>query len=743
MKLRVLPLRKSLLVIGLALGLMGCREGVDSAGSTPGWSRISPQPMLAQIGEGFSLPAEPGDVTATAAPVAGAVTDSKVDLPAEALPLPPKLSPGVDEVVQLARAEVGDEVLLAYIENSPAVFNLSADDILYLHDLGLSAPVIAAMIRHDQSLPAPAWDAAPAATEPAAAEAPVGPPPSEEAAPATAVAVSTASAPSAETQVTHNYFYNTLSPYGTWVELPEYGWCWRPTVAVIDTSWRPYVHGGRWVYTDYGWYWNSYYSWGWAPFHYGRWHLRGNLGWVWVPDTHWGPAWVTWRHCDGYYGWAPLPPGVVYTSGIGMTYYGSSVSVSFGFGFSSYYYSFVPVRHFYAHRPWNHCVPHGHVGPIYNNSTVINNYVQGDGNNTVINVGPGTGAVAAATRTEVRKVKVREMESGEARLVRAESLSRDGTTLNVYRPRLPEQAATPPAEITRRQQELQTRSRTVAGSEAAQAAVVKARDTRPLSPSLATTSRTAASPSVAPRIAGDGTTGTRAQPSREPAARPSGNMTAPATAPGARSNPATRSEPRRESRAVEPARVPTRTESRPTTTVPSQPASNPAVSPRQRLTQPTTPRPAWSSPAPRTEPVRPPQTSPAPAAPATRVEPARTVNPAYSVTPRPSVQPALRSAPGAPSPASPGTIAPRSSPVPPPASRQAQPGAMRPSVSPSPAPMAPSPSMSAPVPSRAPAPSVVPSRSSGTVAPSPSPSPSRPQSAPSAAPRSSGGTRSR
>ncbi len=194
MKLRVLPMRNSLLVIGLALGLTGCREGVDSARSAPGWSRISPQPMLAQIGEGFALPSEQGDATAKAAPVVGAVTDAGVEVPAEALPLPPKLTPGVDEVVQLARAEVGDEVLLAYIENSPAVFDLSADDILYLHDLGLSAPVIAARIRHDQSLPAPAWDAAPVASEPAAAEAPAGGAPSAEAAPATAVAVSTGSA---------------------------------------------------------------------------------------------------------------------------------------------------------------------------------------------------------------------------------------------------------------------------------------------------------------------------------------------------------------------------------------------------------------------------------------------------------------------------------------------------------------------------------------------------------------------
>jgi hypothetical protein len=702
MKLRRMSFGKSLLAVALGLSVTGCREDNPPNQGGVVLSGISPQPIFAQIGEGLPLAVEqPGVMPPTAESSPGnSAMPQEPRLPPDSVSPPPRVSPGVEEVIQLARAQMDDAVLLAFIENSPARFNLGAEAILYLHDLGLSTEVIAAMIRHDENLPMPDWETpATPVSEPVAVAEPA------EAAPPTAVAVSTGTAPAAGTTVTHNHFYNALAPYGEWMELPEFGWGWRPTVAVVNTSWRPYVHGGRWIFTDCGWYWNSFYSWGWAPFHYGRWH-RSGIGWVWFPDTHWGPAWVSWRHCDGFFGWAPLPPGSRFVWGTGMTFHGSRVSFSYGFGLSSSCFTFVSVRHFHSSRPWNHCVPPGSVGPIYNNSTVINNYVQGDGNNTVINVGPGTGAVAAATRTEVRKVKVREIESGEARLVRAESLSRDGTTLNVYRPRLPEQAATPPAEITRRQQELQTRSRAVAGSEAAQAAVVKARDTRPLSPSLATISRTAASPSVAPRIAGDSTTGTRAQPSREPAARPSGNVTAPATAPGARSNPATRSEP-------------------------------------QRLTQPTTPRPAWSSPAPRTEPVRPPQTSPAPAAPGTRAEPARTVNPAYSVTPRPSVQLAPRPAPGAPSPASPGTIAPRNSPVPQPASRQAQPGAMRPSVSPSPAPAAPSRSMSAPVPSRAPAPAVVPSRSSGTVAPSPSPSPSRPQSAPSAAPRSSGGTRSR
>ena len=33
-------------------------------------------------------------------------------------------------------------------------------------------------------------------------------------------------------EVTVDQFYDTLSPYGTWVYLEGYGRCWRPTVVV-------------------------------------------------------------------------------------------------------------------------------------------------------------------------------------------------------------------------------------------------------------------------------------------------------------------------------------------------------------------------------------------------------------------------------------------------------------------------------------------------------------------------------
>lgn len=101
-------------------------------------------------------------------------------------------------------------------------------------------------------------------------------------------------------------FYSSLSPYGEWVTVGDYGRCWRPIGTPI--GWRPYTDG-HWVWTEYGWTWVSGYPWGWAAFHYGRWTFDPEYGWVWVPDYVWAPAWVEWRWGGGYCGWAPMPPG--------------------------------------------------------------------------------------------------------------------------------------------------------------------------------------------------------------------------------------------------------------------------------------------------------------------------------------------------------------------------------------------------------------------------------------------------
>jgi hypothetical protein len=93
-----------------------------------------------------------------------------------------------------------------------------------------------------------------------------------------------------------------LSPYGSWVDDPEYGRVWHPSVGI---GWAPYVDG-YWTWTPWGWTWVSSEPWAWT-FHYGRWVLTP-FGWEWVPGSVWGPAWVDWFSGDGFVGWAPLAP---------------------------------------------------------------------------------------------------------------------------------------------------------------------------------------------------------------------------------------------------------------------------------------------------------------------------------------------------------------------------------------------------------------------------------------------------
>src|SRR6266850_148074 len=120
------------------------------------------------------------------------------------------------------------------------------------------------------------------------------------------------------TEVVVTTFHNDLLPHGYWVDIPEYGRCWRP--ARVDKRWRPYTVG-HWVWTDAGWSWESEEAWGYATYHYGRWFEDRKHGWVWMPGTTWAPAWVAWRSGGGYIGWAPLGPTVRDTGEVHITEY--------------------------------------------------------------------------------------------------------------------------------------------------------------------------------------------------------------------------------------------------------------------------------------------------------------------------------------------------------------------------------------------------------------------------------------
>lgn len=124
---------------------------------------------------------------------------------------------------------------------------------------------------------------------------------------------------------TNRYYVGSedLDVYGHWVNVPDYGRVWSPTVGA---GWSPY-RVGRWVWEPYwGWTWVSHEPWGWTPYHYGRWFLYGK-SWMWWPGPvdgegnyrpEWAPAYVSFfgfgSHRGvfggfGSVGWLPLGPG--------------------------------------------------------------------------------------------------------------------------------------------------------------------------------------------------------------------------------------------------------------------------------------------------------------------------------------------------------------------------------------------------------------------------------------------------
>ncbi|MGC3961592.1 MAG: hypothetical protein QM813_27815 [Verrucomicrobiota bacterium] len=347
--------------------------------------------------------------------------------PAEAVvPANLRVTRALGDVIQLAQSGVEESIMLTYVTNSPAAFLLGAEEIVYLKDLGVPSSVITSMMQRDQALrnqwgmtTVAATAANPTNDEPIA----IAPTYANQPAPA---------AEPAPAEVSETYFYDTLSPYGNWVEVDGYGRCWRPTVVAYYPSWRPYCDNGRWVYSDCGWYWASGYSWGSVAFHYGRWFSHPRYGWCWWPNNVWAPSWVSWRYDNSYCGWAPLPPNSIYTPGVGLTYFGASVGVSFGFQLGVGSYTYVPWGRVCDPYPYRHCAPQAQVVAIHGKTTPANHYGPGS-NNRVENRGIAPERYQEHARTELRTVKIRE-EATRGGGPRPERFEGNGRTLVVNRP---------------------------------------------------------------------------------------------------------------------------------------------------------------------------------------------------------------------------------------------------------------------------------------------------------------------
>jgi hypothetical protein len=317
---------------------------------------------------------------------------------ASAQTAPANLSPGLQEVVKLTQAHMGDDVVTAYIKNSGQSYNLSADDILYLNSQGVSQGVISTLLQAKGATvatPTMPMTPNPVPTTPA-------PPPTYVAPVAASADAYVPPVPVPGSGIDLNYFQNQLAPYGNWVDVPPYGPAWRPNAAMADPGWRPYLNAGHWEYTENGWYWQSDYPFGDIVFHYGRWLRDFRYGWVWVPGYDWAPAWVAWRQADAYAGWAPLPPAAYFEAGVGLTYHGRfGMDLDFGLGYDDF--AFVGYDHFWAPDYRVFLAPVG-IG-VFRTTLVMNNYSFGPDGRFVVE-GLGHDRIALLTHHDVRPVKI-------------------------------------------------------------------------------------------------------------------------------------------------------------------------------------------------------------------------------------------------------------------------------------------------------------------------------------------------
>ena len=232
----------------------------------------------------------------------------------------------------------------------------------------------------------------------------------------------------------YSYFYDQLSPHGSWVQMDRHGYVWIPHVDRY--AWRPYSNG-RWAWTDNGWLWVSRYRWGWIPFHYGRWGWDSYMGWYWVPGRTWAPAWVAWRTSNLYIGWAPLPPDVMWMPQRGLR--------SLPYALPHSYWVFVSSPYFYESGLNRYVLPMERSRTIISYTSLHTNiYSQ---NNRMYNRGLDYEEAQRITKRRISRYELQNAgQPGETRIV--------SNRVSVYRPEFKENDNARPRQVVTREEAL-------------------------------------------------------------------------------------------------------------------------------------------------------------------------------------------------------------------------------------------------------------------------------------------------
>src|SRR5579863_300259 len=228
-------------------------------------------------------------------------------------------------------------------------------------------------------------------------------------------------------------FYGRLGSYGHWIIRPNFGWSWVP--GGVAVGWRPYSVG-HWAYSDYGWTSVSGEPWGWATYHYGRWYNDPDYGWSWVPGNDWGPAWVSWQQGGNYIGWAPLPPAVGFTAGVGLALGGINLGVAIG----PADYCFVGANNFLAPNIAVVAFPVGRNVDVFRQTSNITRYNFEGGR--IVNTGLPVEKVQQFTGRPVPRFTVANASRPTGGALR-------GNQLSMYRPAVSRARVEPSAAIQR------------------------------------------------------------------------------------------------------------------------------------------------------------------------------------------------------------------------------------------------------------------------------------------------------
>jgi hypothetical protein len=159
---------KTLLLLPALLAALvtGCEPAEKAVAAEP-----APTPSVAT-----ASPAAPkAGALANPAPVTNSPAASAAV--AEAPAAPPELPAPVQDIVQLAQSTLGEQVLVDFVATIEKPFTLTAEHVVYLKDLGIPEPAIAALLKRQVELGGAAVELPPEAqlADASGTNAPAGP----------------------------------------------------------------------------------------------------------------------------------------------------------------------------------------------------------------------------------------------------------------------------------------------------------------------------------------------------------------------------------------------------------------------------------------------------------------------------------------------------------------------------------------------------------------------------------------